>query len=66
MQYLTNASVEGMSLLHLKGGDRGSTTDLQQYKSLQGGGLDLRREKNRMMRQMKTVALFGSLSVVSM
>ena len=36
MQELINASVNGISLLHLKSNDRGSTTDLQKYKTLQG------------------------------
>ena len=36
MQEQINASVEGISLLHLKSTDRGSTTDLQKYKTLQG------------------------------
>ena len=37
MQELIDASVEGMSLLHLKGNyTRGSTSDLQKYKSLLG------------------------------
>jgi len=47
MQELTDASVEGMRLLHLKGNDRGSTSDLQKFKSLQGRWFGSRERKEQ-------------------